>query len=222
MERLVQLKQRLEKINEARRLNKLLREKKLVRIQEINTLLDVYNPSKANSQSQGVTTTHIKIAGLSDDDISYLIRSFWGRPFQNGAQIDNANAEENQNEIQNVFRQFTPEEKRLICINSHLSPIQKLSIVQNINPNHTLSSVMKADFLPINLPLSFYDKVRILIFSLAYGPNVSVDTFFPNLGSRRVLTFINSLKSLKEPNLSQEASERIITALNEAISILSK
>lgn len=220
MERLQELRCRLEKINRARRLNKMLRDKKSDRLQQINTLLEGIIIKNSQNSLYFPKNRIPKIHGLTNDDITYLTKSFWCLE-KSSNQINEQHDENTAKiDIQVGLNKFTPEQKRLICIYHNLSTIQQLSVAQRFNPNHTLASITRANFLPINLQLSFHDKIRILIFLLVYGKNVPLEEIFPTLNMNRVSTFINSIKSAEIENIQPETRQRIDHIIAESLSLI--
>ena len=101
-----------------------------------------------------------------------------------------------QNPTEKWGRKFSYNEKRLLTINPQLKSTQKTAILCEKQSKYTNFTVSRSFIYPINLPLSYYDKVRIIVFYKIYGSKFDFDSEFPTVNLKRVLQLINQLQKI--------------------------
>ena len=231
-EELKLLQGKLAQIQEARRLNALIKAQKMEQLQIIDLLLWQHSP-KYSSISQP-PSRNIKIPSLSKENINDIISVFWGKKkFVNQNSIpnhpifpnDDNEADEStqpeEGEVTNSLaisdnwgRKFSYNDRRLLTLNQNLKPLQKASLLSITGSIHPIYTISRAFVYPINASLSFYDKVRIIVFIKVYGSKFDFNTHFPTINTKRIQQLMNDIQNQHYDNshihqLSIELKQRI-------------
>ena len=190
MEELIQLEERLEKIQRARELNRKIRKAKVEKLQQIDILLNQAKSPKLFPIQKSQTS--IEIYGMTKENIDSMISMLWGKKKKPLKQDDN---QQTASTSPDKFRKFSYNERRMMSINYKLKSTQRSALISTEENRFSNYGVQRAMVYPINLPLSFFDKVRVLVFYKAMGQNIDFDEEFPTVSTKRILEFILALNN---------------------------
>lgn len=143
-----------------------------------------------------------KIRNVEESEISRLFQIFWGKTPKT-SQENPCIAQENPDRVDEEEEQkkdgskkyfvLSSKEQRIDFLNKNRSAIQRCMLVTQFGRNPTVYSFVHPNFCAIDVKLTFYDKVRVCIFTKMFGINFDFSKPYPHMNRRRILKFIKNV-----------------------------
>ncbi|OHT10317.1 hypothetical protein TRFO_20444 [Tritrichomonas foetus] len=192
MEEIVALKEKLQKIAEARKINAQIRQvykKKLQKIDAEIFLLTQQNKEEINTSYY----TMPKIWGMKNEEYSRLTQLFWGKfHHQTDEQIESD---------KKGYIKFPTDEKRMLYLNQFRSTRQRATLIKQEGFFPLFSEFAHVLSPPIHIkPHSIHDIVRFYIFTQTFGISFPIHQIYPHISSKTMRNAIKIiLKDHKDP-----------------------
>jgi len=197
MDQLESLVRRLNQINKAREMNKKIREAKLKRIQEIDSIIYSIEMSEKLSRRQIVPKN--RVWGIKSEEINKIVKLFWS----------SKNIENNDDSKSSKNCRFSIEERKQLFMNQ-TGKLWKRGVALNIRENnYSIETCFRARVHPFDNQLSFHDKVRCIIFLKAYGKYTNINDLYPHISQKRFSGFIKTMSN-NSGDFSEEEKNYII------------
>lgn len=141
------------------------------------------------------------IRGVEEEEISRLIQIFWGkttklsqnRRNEQNQEQEKPKTEENPEEHRK-YNILSYPELRVDFLNKNRNAIQRCLLALQLGRDLTVLPFYHPNFCAIDINLSFYDKVRICVFTKIFGISFDFSNSYPHLSRRRILKFIKQLE----------------------------
>ena len=215
MDEILELKNKLQKISEARKMNAKLQEFLKRRQQKIEA--EIYTlQGQQKSDYSIANTSNPTIWGISAKEYSRLVQIFWGK-------FHNQSNEEQTVSEKKGYRKFLRNEKRIIFLNQFRTARQKSILLEN--DTYLLTDYRYVIESPIQMrPYGIHDMVRYYVFTKIYGPSYPIQQIYPHISAKAMRRLISSLSrktTNKEiPNMLLSEIDKIQEYINDTLNNL--
>ena len=184
MENLLSLQIRLQKIDDARRLNAKMREILKKKLQIIDS--QIYVQTTPKNKLEQFYYEVPKLWGFTNFEYTKLSQIFWGRTYKKD--------DEKITYPKSLKKPISMKDKRLLFINQYRSSRQKALLLTTNDNLPIIFSKQQPILPPIRIkPYSIHDVIRFYIFTKIYGKNFPISTLYPPISASVMKTLLKSI-----------------------------
>lgn len=210
LEDLACLQKKLEKINEARRLNAKMREKLKQKLNIIES--KIFSQSAPKDKLEPFYYESPRLWGLSYAEYTKLSHLFWGRIYKV--------PEERVLYNKSYKILFSMNDKRLLFLNQHRSPKQESLLIAKDDKCPVVFSKQLPIMPPIKYrPYSIHDVIRYYVFSKLFGKAFPISLIYPHISLASMKLRLKELKNaenmpkLEELDINPEEIQNYISSV---------